>query len=435
MILQFTAWPEMISFPYFINQGFVTYKDMVHVYPPLLINVLAILYKVFGFNIWTLKIFSWSTFLLNDILLFILIKKITSKEKIALFILFIYTVLQPILEGNMMWPDLFLIPFLLLGLLFILNKKYFLTGVALSFALMTKQTGAFYLFITFLFLILTKEKTKNIGKFIVGGLVVGLPFIINLISQNSFQDFLNWVIIYPSKYWTKFPGYVQLSPSLRENIILFILFLPLAYLLFTAKKKIFQDNFFLLIFSFMIAAIIGIYPRFSFFHFQPVLVFIMIILGVLLSKNLKISYRLLLFMPLTILILTFRSLQFGTTRFWSQNDLVLSQIIKSDSQVNKPIYLLNLPSQHYAFSDRVPNKPWIDNFGWYLEIPGVQEKVIKSLTENPPSAIFWPTPQQGNWFDLGVYLPKKITNWIERNYNRKAEVQKGIWEWIPKNQK
>src|SRR6266478_1841842 len=108
--LQFTAWPEMVSFPYLINHGFVTYKDMVHAYPPLLVNILAILYKIFGYKLVVLKIFGWLSILISDLLIFKIITKIVKKRNSALFGVLIYVILQPILEGNMVWPDLFIVP-------------------------------------------------------------------------------------------------------------------------------------------------------------------------------------------------------------------------------------------------------------------------------------------------------------------------------------
>src|SRR6266404_752935 len=133
-VLQFTAWPEMVSFPYLINHGFVTYKDMVHAYPPLLVNVLAFLYKLFGYKVIVLKMFGWTTILASDVLIFLIIQKQTKKNNLALIGLSVYIFLQPILEGNMVWPDLFIVPFLLLTFLLFLKKKYLIAGIAIGLA-------------------------------------------------------------------------------------------------------------------------------------------------------------------------------------------------------------------------------------------------------------------------------------------------------------
>ncbi len=181
----------------------------------------------------------------------------------------------------------------------------------------------------------------------------------------------------------------------------------------------------------MVCGILGVYPRFSFFHLQPALAFL-VILAIYLINRTKLNPSYLLFIPLLILVLNFRNLQFGGVRFWSQEDLVLAKQIESDSSKDKPVYLLGLNSNLYTFSGRLPNKPWVDNFGWYLEIAGQQENVIKGLESNQPSSIFWRTPDAGNWYDIGTYQPKMITDWIQKNYKKKIEIQKGIWEWVRK---
>ena len=429
-VLQFTAWPEMVSFPYFLNHGFITYREMVHVYPPLLIIVLAELYKIFGYKLIVLKIFGWISFLLNDVLVFLIIRKTSRKDSLAILGVLLYILLQPILEGNMVWPDLMMIPFILLSFLYLLDKKYFWSGLAVAFAVLTKQTGLLYLVFGSLYIAFSDKKRIHLINYLIGVLIITFPFLASLFFQKTFVDFINWTVIYPSQYWTKYPGYVQLSPTLRENLILLVLVLPLGFFIFKAKKKVFAEKYFLIIFGILVCGILGIYPRFSFFHFQPGLAFLVIIY-IYLLKSIREKYLLLIFLvPLAIAVLSFRSLKFGEARFWAQSDLNLGRLIQSETKIGEPIYLLGLDSSEYAFADRLPNKPWLDNFGWYLEIPGVQIQVVNALKKDPPEKIFWQTPNDGNWFDIGAYQPKMITDWIRKNYNRKMEIQKGIWEWV-----
>ena len=56
--LRFTSWPEMFSFPYLLNNGFNLYKDMIHAYTPLLTIFLANLFRLFGYNVWIVEIFT-----------------------------------------------------------------------------------------------------------------------------------------------------------------------------------------------------------------------------------------------------------------------------------------------------------------------------------------------------------------------------------------
>lgn len=430
--LQFTAWPEMLSFPYFLNHGFITYKDMVHAYPPLLINILALIYKTFGYKLLVQEFFAWSMFIANDILIFFLIKKLTKRIDLSLIAVFAYVILQPILEGNMIWPDLAIVPFILLSFLLSLNKKYFLSGISIALALLTKQTALLYFMVTFIYLIFTERKLSKITVFLSGVAVIIIPFLVWLVYKNSFVEFLNWTIIYPSTFWTKFPGYVQFMPTLRQTAILFALAAPLIFLIIIAKKKFFTDKYFYLISAFLVCGVIGVYPRFSFFHLQPAIAFL-VILYIYLCKYFTDKIFIVLFMiPFFSLFLSFKSLRFDEARFWTQTNLRLANVIQKETPKDKPVYLLGLDSDLYAFANRLPNSPWLDNFGWYLEIPGVQENVIKSFTQNPPSSIFWVIPENGNWYDIGTYQPKKITDWIQKNYNKDKEVEAGVWKWTKK---
>src|SRR5258708_1235866 len=209
--LQFTAWPEMVSFPYLINHGFITYKDMVHAYPPLLVNTLAVLFRIFGYKLIVLKTFGWTTILISDLLVFLIIQNLTKKQILALLGLLVYVILQPVLEGNMVWPDLFIVPFLLLMFLFLIKKKYFFAGIAIGLAILTKQTGVFFLGLGGIYILFQERKVKFLINYILGISLLILPFLFTLFYQNSFQEFWKWTILYPGKYWTKFPGYVQLS--------------------------------------------------------------------------------------------------------------------------------------------------------------------------------------------------------------------------------
>jgi hypothetical protein len=49
-----------------------------------------------------------------------------------------------------------------------------------------------------------------------------------------------------------------------------------------------------------------------------------------------------------------------------------------------------------------------------LEIPGVQEEIIKRWENNKPKIVFTNNVAEGNWYDLGTYRPQKIVDWIKK---------------------
>ena len=435
--LQFTAWPEMFSYAYLKNNGFLLYKDMIHPYPPVLTLTLSYIYKVFGYGINILKTFSWLVILSSSVCVWLLTKEITGKSVAALTALAFYVLTQPFLEGNMMWFDIAVVPPLLLGAYFLLRHNLFASGFFLSLAGFTKQTGGLFYVVVLVYLIWHGKSTllrpgpkKNAISFLFGPIIFGAPLLIKLIQENAVEEFLNWVIYYPSVYWSKFPGYVQMSPGIKSLFVVGLFLAPALWL--GIKNKIFQNKKWQVIALFLVLSVVTVYPRFSFFHLQSTLAFSAVFYGFLivqLPKKLQ-AVSVVLIGLIYILIWPQIRLEWGSeTRFYAREDQKLAQDISRINSKKDKVFLQGLHSSLYSMSGQVPPKPWADNFGWYFEIPGVQEDTINRWAQNPPEVILWRTPNNGNWFDLGTYQPSKIVNWIEENYFRDKELRPGVWVW------
>ena len=65
---RFTLWPEMVVYPYLVNNGFMLYRDIINPYPPFLSYSLAIFAKIFGYQPLPYQILT--RFLLNLQLIF-----------------------------------------------------------------------------------------------------------------------------------------------------------------------------------------------------------------------------------------------------------------------------------------------------------------------------------------------------------------------------
>jgi|WetSurSiteA1Bulk_404760.scaffolds.fasta_scaffold05777_2 hypothetical protein len=442
--LKFTAWPEMFSFPYLRNSGFLIYKDMIHPYPPLLTMALSMLYEVLGYNLIVLKIFTWVLVLFNDLIIILLVKKITKKYLYALLALLFYVLTQPLLEGNMLWFDLACLSPLLVSLYFSLSylvkKKglYLLwAGIFLTVAALIKQTAGLYFLGVIIFLLLNKTKIKSLLNLFIGPLLLGIPLLVRLLQEGALNYFLNWVFVYPFSFWTKFPGYVRMDISKNSLLLIFFLIIPVLIILFINFKKIIHDRNILLVLMFFLLGLVCVYPRFSFFHFQTALGFLAILIGVLLSQfKIKKSYGVtsLIIGLIAFLILVkpiiLRDWQ-KEPRFYGKSDLdnakIISNIIKNDK-----VYLLGLNSSLYTFSRTLPPKRWFDNYGWYLEVPGVQEEILARWKLDLPKYVFWKEPDMGPWYEIGVYQPAKIASFVKANYNRKGEPIKGVSLWVAK---
>ena len=412
---------------------------MIHPYPPLLTMGLSWTYTLFGYNLWILKSVAWVVILVSDILVFIIARSITRRDAPAFFVTAAYVFLQPFLDGNMLWFDIAIVLPILLGTLFLLRHNLFLAGLFFAAAALTKQTAGLYLLFTILYLLLIKKTSFNQLKYLFyGPLILGIPLLIRLLQEGALVDFLNWTIIYPLTQFGKFPGYVHMEVSPGQAFISIFLLVPLLIIIIK-NKEILKDSVFQVLFPFLVIALIIIYPRFSFFHFQTALVFLVILYGLLFNQMKIKRFKLLLITSYLLLIFfaihrPLLSSEWGReTRFYAKEDLELAQTIQSKVPQSEKVFLLGLHSGLYVMAGRVPPKRWTDNFGWYLEIPGVQEEIIarweNSSAGGPPHFIFWRTPSPGNWFDLGTYQPQKIVRWIEEHYTKEEEVKPGVWLW------
>jgi 4-amino-4-deoxy-L-arabinose transferase-like glycosyltransferase len=401
---------------------------MIHPYPPVLTMALSILYKIFGFKLVVLKLATWAIILANDILIFLIVKKLTKSFKLSAFSLLFYILTQPFLEGNQLWFDLAIVPSILLGTFFFLNKKYLWAGIAFAVAALTKQTAILYLVFSALYIVLKERKIQKLVVFVVGPLVLFLVLGLRLFTEGAIGGFFNWTLIYPFTYWSKFPGYVQMVLTTRQSVILLLLIIPMIPILVNRK--------FILHTSYFILSLILLYPRFSFFHFQLGLAFIAILFS-LLAKELKLKSLLLityyLLLVLLIALPVFKTNWQKEARFWGKEDIKLAEMIQKETSPGNKIFLLGPHSGLYVLTNRFPPKIWSDNFGWYFEVPGVHQQIIAGWEKEPPEYIVMSDPSPGNWYDLGTYRPKQVTDWISKNYFLKKNIDGGITLWVRKD--
>jgi len=439
IFIRFTAWPEMLSYPYLFNNGFTLYKDFVQPYPPVLVLILAGLYRVFGYSLIALKIFTWILILANDVLIYKIVKKVTGKGLYAVAAVALYVFTQPFLEGNQLWFDLAIVTPILAGAYFLIAGKnarnLIIAGISFGLAALTKQTSGLFLLGGAVYLFFTSKAFKKPAYFLIGPAVLGLIFVAYLAIQGSLADFINWNLIYPFTFWSKFPGYVQMNLTNYQMVVLGTLLFPVFAIIAKNYREIVREKRYLLFGGFLTLAIVMVYPRFSFFHFQLALAFIAVLFGCLLARFKFSPVLLATFALLTFFVIVLPSVKrdWGTeTRFWSRDELEFAGKVAGEVGGGR-VHLLGQPSSVYVFSKTLPPKPWLDGFGWYFEIPGMQDAVIKRWSNNPPEFIIWQLPVEGNWYDLGTYRPKEITDWIESNFVKKEEIGKGIFIWQKRN--
>ncbi|MBL7036663.1 glycosyltransferase family 39 protein [Candidatus Microgenomates bacterium] len=427
--LQFTAWPEMLSFPYMINNGFTIYKDFHHVYQPLLTFILLGVYKIFGFNLLTLKFFTFTLIVLIDLMIFLNLKKLTKKNLLSLSVLALYVFLQPIFDGNMLWYDVAVILPILVSVYF-LKSNLFMSGLFVAISFLVKQQAVLIGLPMFIYLLVTKTKKKDVLSFIYGCALPVLVLATMLQAAKLFPDYLFWTFEFPLLHLPKIPGYAIL-PNSREIKIFAVVAATLLAGFALNYKKLNEDpvkvKFYLLL-SILFFLVLSAFPRFSLFHLQPALAVFVILLGVLMSFNRK--FFIVLIIPIFFLWKNVLVSSNFEDRFYGAGEKQFASELKSRS-IGEKVYLLGPNSVEYVMSGTIPPKPWIENYVWHFEIPGVQEKMIDGWKIDPPIYIYWSKPKSGNWHDLATYQPQKIVKYINTNYIKIDEIDNvEIWKVV-----
>ena len=432
---RFTAWPEMFSFAYLINKGYLIYKDFHHAYQPLLPIILAFFYKTFGISILVLKLVSWGIILFSDLLIFAISLKLFGRKVIALLPLAIFVALQPAFDGNMLWYDTAILPtFLGATLIFLYwlgnrERKYlFLSGVLLSVTLLIKQQSVLLVLAFLIFMIYKKATLKDYFSLFIGGIIPVILVYSWLASIGVFRDYIFWTFTLPLKWLPKVPGYKTL-PSKTDIVALAFLVLPITNIF---RSKLYTKKYELKLLLFLLfATFLQAFPRFSFFHLQAWLVIFSLIIAVGFESMKRV--RPLFSFPILFvgLMLWVNKLpEFGqAVRFYGQEEIKLAEFIQKNSNISDKIYLLGPHSLTYVLSERTPPKPWIENYVWHFEIPGMEEKLLQGFSLSPPKIIIWSEPRPGPWYDLVTYQPEKVTDWIRTNYKKGEEVESGVFVW------
>ncbi|EKD90254.1 MAG: hypothetical protein ACD_31C00064G0001 [uncultured bacterium] len=399
---KFTVWPEMILYPWLINNKFDLYKDIINPYFPLLPLVLAKYFSILGISILNLKLFTYTVIILSDLLVFLISKKLSSSVK-ALGVLIAYCLLQFSFGGNQLWFELALTPFALAYVYFLIGKNpkkqdYLMAGFCIAICGLIKQNALLF-YIPALYLILTSKKIKELIYFLIPGFLSYLVMFGYFLVNGILSGFYSWAILLTLSL-TKSPGFVSL-PTKRQYLQILVPFFSLYGLKFSEMKIFWSLN--------ILVAAVFIFPRYEDFHMQVVIAFLAVFSSFLPKKYFLVF--------LLIAVLFFgRSLKAN----WQTQDRFLDQEMYKIAGYIKDydsVYLLNSPELAYFFANKLPPKPWAINFPWYFEMNNFENRFIVELAKNQPEVIIIGNPIGGEKYDLGNYLPEKLMDFIKLQYN------------------
>ena len=409
--ISFTAWPEMLAWPFFILKGWLPYKDFAMVHTPLLVLDLAIFNKIFGVGAAQIKIFGWALIILTDLTLFYVVKKLWSEKK-ALFSLLFFIPLQVLYDGNGIWFDYALSIWGLLALYLLLSKRYLAAGMVWALAFFTKQTAVWFLF-PISFVMLGEGFGERAKKFILGSVcILGLGALALWIF-GILPDFIFWAIKFGIGILPQASGQIN-PPTGTEALRALLPFSVLLFALFIDWKKYLPFT------MWAGFGILGAVPRWELFHFQPGLPFLAIAAAIffLQSESLKnlTRFALVLYVAGVLLMVT-RSIN----RTWGEPDRFLepsvvrtADYIKANTLATDKILVLNSWDSLYALSDRLPaTRPWFPQLSWYFALGGVEDEITNDLKTQPPAlVVMQPYGPSG----LSSFKPEKMTDYVFKYY-------------------
>jgi hypothetical protein len=406
----------MVLWPYLIKSGWLPYCDIAIAHTPFLIAILTIYYKLFGVGILQLKIFTWCLIIGLDLLVFGIVKKLWN-EKFALITVAAFAFWQLFFDGNGLWFDLFMGVFTLSSYYFIRQKKYFWVGIFWALAFISKQTAVWFLIP--IGLTLTNKDLKPLFEFIKGTILILIIFVLSLWAFGMLPAFYQWAIHFGIFILPNAEGQIQF-PDLKPLAVStfpFLIFIPLIWK--NAKK-----NLNLLLWAF--AGCLGAYPRFEYFHFQASLPFLAIAISLVLTDMKKIGrlWKILITIYLIGSVFLFADYWIKNwgegTRFYEQDVADVVSFVNYSTKSGDRIFVLNWWDNIYALTDTLPSTdPWMPQLSWYMDLPGIQDKIVKDLSVSPPKLIvYYPYTDSG----LSSYIPQKVYDYITKNYRLSQKV-------------
>ena len=457
-LTKFTLWPEMVVYPFLLNHNFLLYKDLINPYPPLFTVFLSSFTSFFGYTPMAMRVLTYMAIVAIDILIFNFSIKLFKNRKAAICNTLFFVLFSIPFGVNGLWFDLFQTPFILAGIYYLVSAKKpqnFPIAIGLfALAFFIKQQAIWIMPVYVVYAFKYYKLFKlDFGKIILESVaVVGILGLANLglvFAFGTYPEFISWAVIFPFFKAKDLPGYIA-PPSMSQVLLLVSLFSAFIPALIESRIKnqeLSKTNYG--IYFAAVLLVLFAYPRFDYFHLVPALALLSLLVFVnfrgltppalsqlwkrgetskinRLSRQGETS-KILKRTPATLLYLFFIPVilfsarqykgDFGfQTRFFEPEILQAAQQISKKTKPNDLLYLQNSPDQLLVLSNRLPVKPWADEFPWYLEYEKTQQNVFKAIKNIKPEFVVSFPYAQGTKFQQGAYQPLLIASYLQKNY-------------------
>ena len=291
LTLDSVTWDEatyMIAGRY-ITEGLIPYKDFLELKPPLTFFIYSIPSFIDQNSFIIFRIFGYLFLFLTAIILFrILIKNQNHKISFYLVLLFVSIMNYHFWLCNT--TELISLPFLLLSYIFYRDKKFFSSGLMISFATLIRinfSVLVLALVSEIIFRIYKKNyNIKDLIRFGIGGLLPLLLFIIYFFMNDAILDFkisnFDIFIAYSGEN-TFYEGFYNFFKAIfKLNYFYYYVFLPFTFLIIISFFENNKINTLLSIYIFSISISIIVSGHSYSHHFIQLIPFLIIYLS---TKN------------------------------------------------------------------------------------------------------------------------------------------------------
>ena len=277
-----------------ILNGNIPYKDFWTIYTPGQYYLVAMLFKIFGYQIITTRIFSDILLILSLACIYLIIKEIIPEKIALIFLVFTMIALGTFGFGSVSPVGTALL-FILINCIYMIkyiktnnNLYLIISGLLTSLVLFFKQDLGLYTLLTeiiFLFIYTYfndesyKKKSKKIIKsfkswkfYLTGIMITGLPIIFLFSYYVPMSDLISQLIIFSTKIYPQyrhlpFPSFILNLTPLNADLITnlwiilntlfrnFIFYFPLIldimaviFIIFKHKKQRLEQNDWIIIF-------------------------------------------------------------------------------------------------------------------------------------------------------------------------------------------
>lgn len=446
-VTQHTAWTEMLVYPYLQNNGFLLYKDLIAPYTPLFLWFLQGVTEVFGYTPQVSQGLTLTLALINTGLIYLVSTSLWKEKKLGIISAIFYSFWFFYFEGNGLWFELFQTSFIIGSFYYLYSyffkeevKKNLLFGsLLLAVSFFIKQSAIWIVPLVILWGVWQSGrigKTNELkDKVSLAGIFL-LPFVIlfGLTSLVAYfggylKDYLVWSFGYTFLQFPFTPGhsgYPELSQIIKLGIP-FVALVPLVIAAFKYKKEA--------IFSFIFlgTTFMPIFPRWGLFHLQPFLAIFAIIFVPYAWEWLKDRRQqrrgAIFFVALVWVIVVGRQ----TARFWNMPVRFFEpEVYRLAEEITikdfSDYFVFNSPDQLYLLTGTVPEvKPYVQNFAWYMEVPGMQGAVVRGLEKEKLRFVIFSPFAEGGGYNIGSYRPKFLADYIDQNYKLKEKLTDSVW--------